>query len=79
VAQDVPEEKKDKESGKQPTNTQEDPGPKKQASIQDDSVPKKRAVIATLENKPLGWVNRYAEKHSPFVWYVVLISVKMVI
>ena len=69
-AQNVTEEKKDKESGKQPTNTQDDSVPKKQASIQDDSIPKKRAVIATLKNKPLGWVNRYSEKHSPLVWYV---------
>jgi len=50
-AQNVTEEKQDKESGKQPTNTQDDSAPKKQASIQDDSIPKKRAVIATLKNK----------------------------
>jgi predicted Holliday junction resolvase-like endonuclease len=46
-AQNVTEEKKDKESSK------------KQPNLQDDSVPKKRAVIATLENKPLGWVCWY--------------------
>ncbi len=57
-AQNVTEEKKDKESRKKQTNTQ------------DDSVPKKRAIIATLENKPLGWVNRYSGKNSPLVWFV---------
>jgi RimJ/RimL family protein N-acetyltransferase len=69
-AQNVTEEKKDQESGKQPTKTQDDSVPKKQASIQDDSIPKKRAVIATLKNKPLGWVNRYSGKNSPLVWFV---------
>ncbi len=37
--QNVNEE--NKESGKLPTATQDDSGPKKQASIQDDSIPKK--------------------------------------
>jgi RimJ/RimL family protein N-acetyltransferase len=69
-AQNVTEEKKDTESGKQQTNTQDDSAPKKQASIQDDSIPKKRAVIATLENMPLGWVNRYSSKNSQIVWFV---------
>jgi RimJ/RimL family protein N-acetyltransferase len=69
-AQSVTEEKRNQDDKKKQTNTQDDPAPKKQASIQDDSVPKKRAVIATLENKPLGWVNRYVEKNSSLVWYV---------
>ena len=43
---------------------------KKQTNIQDDSVPKRWAIIATLDNKPLGWVNRYGGKDSPLVWFV---------
>ena len=69
-AQETTEEKKAEENNKQQTNTQDDPAPKKQASIIDDSIPKKRAVIATLDNKPLGWVNRYRSKNSPIIWYV---------
>jgi RimJ/RimL family protein N-acetyltransferase len=69
-AQSVSEEKQNQDDRIKPTNTQDDSPPKKQASFKDDSVPKKRAVIATLENNPLGWMNRYAEKHSPLVWYV---------
>lgn len=57
-AQNVTEEKKDKESRKKQTN------------IQDDSVPQQRAVIATIENKPLGWVNRCVIKNSQLVWFV---------
>jgi RimJ/RimL family protein N-acetyltransferase len=33
-------------------------------------LPRKRAMISTIEGKPLGWVNRYAEKDYPDVWYV---------
>jgi len=69
-AQTPPEEKKEKESGKKESNTQDDPAPKPQASIQDDEVPKRRAVIATLDDKPLGWVNRYGGKKNPSVWFV---------
>ena len=69
-AQETTEEKKAEENNKQQTNTQDDPAPKKQASIIDDSIPKKRAVIATLDNKPLGWVNRYHSRNSPIIWYV---------
>jgi len=54
----VNEEKKEKESRKKQTNTHE------------DSVPIKLAIIATLENKPLGWVNKYRGKNSPLVWFV---------
>jgi RimJ/RimL family protein N-acetyltransferase len=43
---------------------------KKQTNIQDDSIPKKLAIIATLDNTPLGWVNRYGGKDSPLVWFV---------
>lgn len=57
-AQNVTEEKKDKESRKKQKNTQ------------DDSGPNKLAIIATIDNKPLGWVNRYAGKGNPFVWLV---------
>jgi hypothetical protein len=62
--QSVPDEKQNQDDRKMQTNTQDDSAPKKQASLQDDSVPKKRAVIATLENKPLGWVNRYGGKNT---------------
>ena len=43
---------------------------KKQTNLPDDTLPQKMAIIATLENKPLGWVNRYAGKNSPLVWFV---------
>jgi len=69
-AQSETEEQKADESGKGQTNAQDDSAPKEQASIQDDSIPKKRAVIATLEDKPLGWVNRYKSKNSPLIWFV---------
>jgi RimJ/RimL family protein N-acetyltransferase len=69
-AQQITEEKKDVESGKQPTSTQDDSASEKPASLQDDSIPKKRAVIATLENKPLGWVNRYRWKNSELIRFV---------
>lgn len=29
-----------------------------------------RAIIATLDDIPLGWVNRYGDKQNPYVWYV---------
>lgn len=35
-----------------------------------DPSPKKMAVIATLDNKPLGWVNRYSPRANPLIWYV---------
>lgn len=36
----------------------------------DKSWLNKRAVITTLDNIPLGWVSRYAEKMNPHVWFV---------
>lgn len=42
---------------------------KKQTPIKDPSAPEKMAVIATLENRPLGWVNRYC-KGNPLIWFV---------
>lgn len=63
------EERKDK-ANKKPTNTQDQSSPEKNASIVDDTVPKKRAVIATLENQPLGWVNRYRSKNSEKIWCI---------
>ena len=42
---------------------------KKQPPKNDDAGPQKMAVIATLENKPLGWVNRYG-KDNPLIWFV---------
>ena len=33
-------------------------------------LPRKMAVIVSIEGKPLGWVNRYAKKDYPDVWYV---------
>lgn len=32
--------------------------------------PRKGAIIATIEGKPLGWVNRYAKERFPDAWYV---------
>ena len=68
--QPATEQKKAGENSQPQTNPQADSAPNKPASIQDDSIPKKRAVIATLENKPLGWVSRYCSKNSPIIWYV---------
>ena len=48
---------------------QDQAGRKKESPIEDDPAPKKMAVIATLENKPLGWVNRYS-KGSSLIWFV---------
>jgi RimJ/RimL family protein N-acetyltransferase len=48
---------------------QNDSERKKQPSNNDSAGPQKMAVIATLENKPLGWVNRYG-KDNPLIWYV---------
>ena len=36
----------------------------------DDSWLSHRAVIATPDNTPLGWVNRYSEKENPHVCFV---------
>jgi RimJ/RimL family protein N-acetyltransferase len=33
-------------------------------------LPRKMAIIADMEGKPLGWVNRYAKEDYPDVWYV---------
>ena len=32
--------------------------------------PRKMAIITTVEDKPVGWVNRYAKEDYPDVWYV---------
>lgn len=64
------EEKQTEERSKKPTSPKAESPPKKQASIKDDASPKKRAIIATLENQPLGWVNRYRSKNSEIIWYV---------
>ena len=37
---------------------------------QESPMPRKRATIVTKENKPLGWVNRYANERFPEVWFV---------
>jgi RimJ/RimL family protein N-acetyltransferase len=42
----------------------------KQKPIEEDPSPNKMAVIATLENKPLGWVNRYRFRDNPLIWFV---------
>ncbi|MGD8398181.1 MAG: GNAT family protein [Anaerolineae bacterium] len=34
------------------------------------SVPRAWATIATREDRPLGWVNRYTKERFPDVWYV---------
>jgi RimJ/RimL family protein N-acetyltransferase len=56
--QSVTEEKKDKVRVK------------KQVKAQDDTLPKELAMIATLENKLLGWVSRYCGKDNLLVWFV---------
>jgi len=33
-------------------------------------VPRKSAMIATPDNSPIGWVNRYSHKDSPDAWLV---------
>lgn len=38
--------------------------------MQELPMPRNRATIATLENKPLGWVNRYADQRRPEAWFV---------
>ena len=52
------EEKQEKDEGK------------KRAEAETDSRPRKMAVIATADNKSLGWVNRYGQGDNPFVWFV---------
>jgi RimJ/RimL family protein N-acetyltransferase len=42
---------------------------KKQSPVEDEPAPQIMAVIATLENKPLGWVNRYSKGNS-LIWFV---------
>ncbi|MBN1485589.1 MAG: GNAT family N-acetyltransferase [Chloroflexia bacterium] len=37
---------------------------------QERPVPRTGAVITTPEDKPLGWVNRYANERFPDTWYV---------
>ena len=37
---------------------------------EEESRLEKRAIIATPDNIPLGWVNRYGEKKNPYVWFV---------
>jgi RimJ/RimL family protein N-acetyltransferase len=34
------------------------------------TTPRTCAIIAVIENKPLGWVNRYVEKRFPDSWLV---------
>ena len=33
-------------------------------------LPRSRAIIATADSKPLGWVNRYADKRFPDAWFI---------
>jgi RimJ/RimL family protein N-acetyltransferase len=54
--------------GHEENQTKEEKKP--QAVRPDDSGPQKMAVITTLENQPLGWVNRYAPRNNPLVWAV---------
>ena len=42
----------------------------KKSPVEEDTAPQKMAVIATLENKPLGWVNRYRFRDHPLIWFV---------
>lgn len=39
-------------------------------SMPGDSGPQKLAIIATVDNKPLGWVNRHGQGDNPFVWFI---------
>lgn len=36
--------------------------------VQELPVPRTSAIIATAENRPIGWVNRYSHKNSPEAW-----------
>jgi RimJ/RimL family protein N-acetyltransferase len=38
--------------------------------FQELSTPRRRAIIVTQENKPLGWVTRYANERFPSAWCV---------
>ena len=42
----------------------------KQAFPEDDPGPHGRVMIASTENKPLGWVSRYGRRDTPLVWHV---------
>jgi RimJ/RimL family protein N-acetyltransferase len=46
---------------------------KKRTEPQNDDGPQKRAIIATIANKPLGWVNRYGQGDNPFVWFIGIV------
>ncbi len=37
---------------------------------EDLPAPRKRAVIAFLDDKPIGWVSRYGEERSPDTWMI---------
>jgi RimJ/RimL family protein N-acetyltransferase len=53
-----------------PEEASDHAGNKKESSIQEDEGPKIFAIIATVDNKPLGWVNRYSGKDRPSNWFV---------
>lgn len=53
-----------------PKKKQNQDNKKAQSPKEDDVGPKRMAVIATLENLPLGWVNRYRFKNNPLIWFV---------
>jgi len=42
----------------------------KKTPLKEEAGPHKMAVLATLENKPLGWVNRYRFRDNPLIWFV---------
>lgn len=42
---------------------------KKKSPIKEETDPNRMSIIATLENIPLGWVNRYS-KGNPLIWFV---------
>ncbi len=58
---------RDKPEEKQKQNQDEG---KPQRGTEDAPTPQKIALIATLENQPLGWVNRYSPRGNPLVWHV---------
>ena len=42
----------------------------KKSPIKEEAGPNRMSVIATVENKPIGWVNRYSFRDHPLIWFV---------
>lgn len=41
-----------------------------QKCVEELPVPRKTAIIVTLEDKPIGWVNRYVKERFSEIWYI---------